>query len=98
MTDRKSQLADSETGDQPQDYKLTPAELTAFRKHVAELNRLIAVIRTRIPEAGYYLACGGGSGTLCILSGDSHEGVEARACQDRILYDLTLDTSDGGDW
>ncbi len=76
---------------------LTPTEYRAFKRHVEGLNKLITQVRQRYPEAQYYLACSLGA-TLNILSGDSHDGPEATACQERIIESLTLEHADGGDW
>lgn len=83
--------------DEPSAPCLTPAEYRAFRRHVKGLNKLIARVRERYPEAQYYLACSLGA-TLNILSGDSHEGLDAIAQEHRIIAELTLEYADGGDW
>lgn len=77
--------------------ELTKEELRAFKRHVAGLNKLIASVRRRHPQAQYYLACSLGA-TLNILSGDSHEGYRAEARQDRVMDSLRLNHADGGDW
>lgn len=72
--------------------KLTKREIAAFRRHVDGLNRLIEQVRKRIPDAQYYLE----SEDLHLMSGPSHEDGEGR--QDRILYTVRLEHSDGGAW
>jgi hypothetical protein len=85
--------------DEPDDSPfLTEAERRAFKRYVAGLNKLIAQVRERYPDAQYYLACSMGA-RLHLLSGSSHDDDHnARPRQDRIIETETLRWADGGDW
>lgn len=73
--------------------KLTKREIAAFRRHVDGLNRLIEQVRTRIPDARYYME---GESGLHLMSGPSHEDGVSR--HDRILCGAQLEHSDCGAW
>jgi len=73
--------------------KLTKREIARFERHVAGLNKLIADVQKRIPEAQYYFEA---EGEINLMSGSSHENGVSQ--QQRVLHAVRIDHMDVGAW
>lgn len=73
--------------------KLTKREIAALERHVAGLNKLIAGVRSRIPDAQFYLE----SEDLHIMQGAPHDH-DGNSRQHAILGSARVDHCDGGAW